>query len=210
MNLIERFKNGGLAVHCDTEEKAKKFIEWCYENGMEWEFESSKPFALTHYASYHNKTTYSFGGNNYLKFGTASWYKEHGYKVVTYDDFMKGVDGMKEFTLDDLRPGKHVVETRDGKKYLVCIANKQLVGVGNGGWIALGRYEQNMQCYGDRSDFDVTMVYEIKHAYYFSKMIADNDDNLILVWEREEVKELTMADIEKLVGCKVKIVKEEC
>ena len=40
---------------------------------------------------------------------------------------------MKEFTLDDLRAGKHVVETRDGKKYLVCIANKQLVGVGNGG-----------------------------------------------------------------------------
>lgn len=117
---------------------------------------------------------------------------------------------MKEFTLDDLKAGKHVVETRDGKKYLVCIANKQLVGVGDGGWIALGRYEQNMQCYGDRNDFDVTRVYEIKHAYYFSKMIASYDDNLILVWEREEVKELTMADIEKLVGCKVKIVKEEC
>lgn len=209
MNLIERFKNYGLAVHCDTEEKAKKFIEWCYENGMEWQLESSKPFALTHYASYHNKTTYSLGGDNYLKFGTASWYKEHGYKVVTYDDFMKGVDGMKEFTLNDLEAGKHVIETRKGDRYLVCTAQEQLVGVGSDGWISLGFFKQNMQCCGT-SDFDIAKVYEIKYACHFSRMLANDNDNLTLVWEREEVKELTMADIEKLVGCKVKIVKEEC
>ena len=35
-----------------------------------------------------------------------------------------------------------------------------------------------------------------------------DSDNITWDWEREEVKEMTVADIEKLVGTKVKIVKE--
>lgn len=29
------------------------------------------------------------------------------------------------------------------------------------------------------------------------------------IWERQEAKEVTMAELEKMFGCKVKIVKEE-
>lgn len=36
-----------------------------------------------------------------------------------------------------------------------------------------------------------------------------NEDRYYWDWKREEVKEVTMAEVEKKFGCKVKIVKEE-
>lgn len=203
MTLVERFKNGDIAVQCDTEEKASNFVSWCFENGIEW-FEGEP--SETCYNKYGDSTCYDCTDGE-LQFSSKTYYMHFTCRwICTYDEFMKEVESMKEFTLNDLEAGKHVIETRYGIKYLVCSTDKGLFGVGNSGCIGLNDFEQNMK-FEKNHNFDIAKVYKIKQCCYFDG-ILDNA-RLILVWEREEVKELTMADIEKLVGCKVKIVKEE-
>ena len=212
MNLVQKLKRGKIAIHCDTEEKAKRFVKWCFKNDMIWKNSDSSE---THYRYYKENTCYTCArdGSDWdfdtflLEFSNKIWYEQHGYKVISFDEFMKEVDGMKEFTLKDLKAGKHVVETSHGKKYLVCLTQSGLVGVNSNGWINFNNYQQDMT-YCHNNIYCIMKVYEIQFGSYFDGLL--DESGLTLVWERkEEVKELTMADIEKLVGCKVKIVKEE-
>ena len=85
---IEKFKNENVAVNCKTEEEARKFIEWCYENGFEWDI--SKP-GVTHFYYYEDKTCYTFNfcDCEHLGYGTKSFHKREGYEVIKYKDFMK-------------------------------------------------------------------------------------------------------------------------
>lgn len=55
------------------------------------------------------------------------------------------------------------------------------------------------------SDNRVIRVYRVTDPHDMSTMAAINDKYLIY---EEQVKEVTMADLEKKYGCKVKIVKE--
>lgn len=38
MNLVERFKTERIAINCETEQEANKFIDWCYDNGLEFNY----------------------------------------------------------------------------------------------------------------------------------------------------------------------------
>ena len=33
---VEIFKEYQIAIRCETEAEAEKFIKWCYENNLEW------------------------------------------------------------------------------------------------------------------------------------------------------------------------------
>lgn len=100
-----------------------------------------------------------------------------------------------------------VVEARDGRRYLgVKTENEGIIFTGVSGWFAAKDREANLLSkYG--KGLDIMKVYEPKYGYYFSEVLNSAST---LIWERkevEEVKEMTVADVEKLVGCKVKVVK---
>lgn len=100
-----------------------------------------------------------------------------------------------------------VVEIRNGQRYL-CVKTTidGIIFTGITGWFAAeDRGADLLSTY--RKDFDIMKVYEPSYASRLSG-IFDNIGSPI--WERkevEEVKEMTIADVEKLVGCKVKVVK---
>ena len=100
-----------------------------------------------------------------------------------------------------------IVEVRNGQRYLgVKTTVDGIIFAGITGWFAAeDRGEDLLSKY--RKDFDIMKVYEPSYASRLSG-IFDNIGSPI--WERkevEEVKEMTIADVEKLVGCKVKVVK---
>lgn len=112
----------------------------------------------------------------------------------------------KEFTKADLKDGM-VVENRLGERKLV-----------------LGSYLMGALTYGDLSeyaetllrkdtfysDLDILKVYDPSPYHTFYDIIYGH--GLTLLWKRDEVenvKEITIADIEEKFGCKVKIVKEK-
>lgn len=91
---IERFRNGKITINCETEEEAKSFIKWCFDNGMCWESGTEDEIFFD---MYKNKTCYSFDfftGDEYLGYDSKSFYKREGYEVIKYKDFM----GVKRIT----------------------------------------------------------------------------------------------------------------
>ena len=56
------------------------------------------------------------------------------------------------------------------------------------------------------AEFDIAKVYE--KTICLLNLEKDLPFEMDILWERSEVKEVTMAEVEEKFGCKVKIVKE--
>lgn len=115
----------------------------------------------------------------------------------------------KEFTKGDLKTGM-IVETREGVKYVVlrnaCTFGDLIVNGKDLYWNELSNYNDELIEHNDYNELDIVKVYKPKHPYAIHTF---EEDKLELIWEREEYKEMTVAEIEKELGYKVKIVKEK-
>ena len=109
-----------------------------------------------------------------------------------------------------------IVELRNGERRFVI--GESLVS-DNGFYSGLDCYDDELNYTGmfsysleSKSKFDIMKVYTPIWAYTnldnFLAMLSP-DFNIRWDWEREEIKEVTMAEVEAVFGCKVKIVKEE-
>ena len=110
----------------------------------------------------------------------------------------------KTFTKSDLK-NRMVVEDRKGrlKIYIDDIL------LGDKTYSLIGDYNEDLM-YGKRSfsELDIVKVYEQVRVCCY--LYGDNLSNLSLIWQREEeVKEVTMAEIEEKFGCKVKIINDK-
>ncbi|WP_300077819.1 hypothetical protein [uncultured Thomasclavelia sp.] len=112
---------------------------------------------------------------------------------------------IKEFTKADLIPGKNIVLLKNGNCCHVGITNKDKIYFMTDTWKrGIDDYTYNLLLQ-DADEFSVDKVYELKEPKSFYGSFDKN--NLILVWEREqEVKELSVEQISKLLGYKVKVV----
>ena len=92
---------------------------------------------------------------------------------------------------NDLVAGKHVIETYGGELYFVC-GNYLLSN--DGEFNRLENYDDDltMQC-DENSYFKIVKVYEIKQSKNLVNLM--NNDNLRLVWERQE----KLTDFEKQI-----------
>ena len=122
----------------------------------------------------------------------------------------------------DLKTGM-IVETRNGREYVVFINTCQpsfcsdrycdkngnialIINRENNLWTSL--YNYNEELYRDNGDksTDIMKVYVPSHPYSFMDITYEKEDRE-LIWEREvPIKEMTMKDLEKHFGCKIKIV----
>lgn len=133
--------------------------------------------------------------------------KEDAGRWDWFEEMVEGkVTGMKK---SDLIAGKHVVETRDGDKYLIFDSKegKFMYGIYDG-FADLKDYDESLKAIYGVQDFDIMKVYELKCQANQNLIKAYCEKYLTLIWERTEPKEMTMAELEKELGYKVKIVKE--
>jgi hypothetical protein len=117
-------------------------------------------------------------------------------------------------TKQDLRTGM-VVELRNGEVYQVFLnaystyENNQtvntLVDLDEAHWETLNNYRDNLT-HVYHSELDVMGVY--KSGFYTDVVKPSNYKSWKYTWVRKETKELTVKEIEKLLGYPVKIVKE--
>lgn len=105
----------------------------------------------------------------------------------------------KEFTKADLKSGM-VVEYRDGKRRLVL--NNRLVG--KDGYYELNMYTEDMKD-KECSERDIMRVFKIVIITTLNRIF--HIENLELIWEREEVKRMTVEEmrqkLEELTGEKI-------
>lgn len=111
----------------------------------------------------------------------------------------KGITALvQEFTKADLR-NRMVLERRDGRRYLVI----DDILMRNIYYSTLSDYDDNLiEIKTKNPQLDIVRVYEEILNYDF----LDYTNNLL--WERKAYKEVTMTEIERKFGCKVKIVNE--
>ena len=107
---------------------------------------------------------------------------------------------MKEFTKADLKD-RMVVELRNGGDYLVV---DELL-LSDSGFMSLSRYKNDLTISDSSAKWDIVKVYDKTNVL----PPFDTFDAPQLLWERKEVKEVTISEIEEKFGCKVKIVKEK-
>ena len=134
--------------------------------------------------------------------------KEDG-GVWYWEDHM--IEGkVTEMTKSGLIAGRHVAETRNGDKYLIFDSEdgKFMYQVDGGGFMDLEGYDEDMLKINKHKIYDIMKVFEVETACNRTGFNREDNRYLALIWEREEPKEMTMAELEEKLGYKVKIVKE--
>lgn len=187
----DEFKEEKFVVLCESEEEAKDFCKQMHEHGMVWGSGNSY-LSRTYYEEYKNKTCYS-GQGGYQSY---DYFEKYRYEILEWSDYMN-----KEFTKADLRDGM-VVKYRNGDKRMVI--NEAMIGVE--GYSDKFHFREDLT-HRVFEDLDIVGVYETKKYGSFAETLSDN--NLILIWERKEPKEMTVEEmkqkLEELTGEQIEV-----
>lgn len=85
---VEKFKSGEIAVNCSTKEESRQFIEWCYLNDIRWTDNNNT--VRTYFYVNKENTCYKFNiASGALFYSSKKFYKNNGYIVITFKEFMK-------------------------------------------------------------------------------------------------------------------------
>lgn len=108
--------------------------------------------------------------------------------------------------LKDLKT-RMVVETRDGKKYLIINRDGKLCGIGMNCYMTLDvgyPHKSNMTWPAD-SNLDIMKVFKPALGS-FNRMLSDERN---CIWKREEVRKMTVSEICKELGYEVEIARDD-
>lgn len=107
---------------------------------------------------------------------------------------------------EDLRSGM-IITDRDGNEYIVFLNTKKhediFVGIKDRCWGELNNYKSDLTNVSSKN-LDIMKVEEISVVYLTNPYKSPTRK---LLWERKEPKEMTVAEIEKILGYSIKIVK---
>lgn len=197
----DKFKNESnkIVVHCRTEEEAKDFCRKMHEQGMRWR-DGESYLECTEYGKYLSETCYT----GYGEFTSYDFYKEHEYIILEWSDYMQ-----KEFTKADLKDWM-VIEQRDKQRYVI-MGEKLLNAIG---FNYMDDIEDDLT---DRKikikDFDIIKVYKLNTKKIYKLGDIFKDENLELIWERNEAKHMTAEEmrvkLEEMTGDKIEPSIEE-
>ena len=189
---IDDYK-GKYAMHCKTEEEAKDFCNHLDKCGRKWCSDLSYLWH-TNWYMYNEDMAYSFNSGEYCH---VDYYQANGYTILEWEDFMKHT-----FTKADLKTGDVILH----KSGDVEIVIKEL-----------GVRVRPIECnrLADIND-------DLTHSFLPSEDIvavrrpnspmdcrfeAFKEKRGTLIYEREEVEEMTLAEVCKLLGKNIKIIK---
>ena len=186
---------GKYAMHCKTKEEAETFCKYLHSIGKCWS--NGKQYnAETRYDYYGEETAYAFNIGQYTY---VDWYRKEGYTILEWSDFMK-------FTKSSLRTGD-VVQRRNGNIEIVNHELGMLI-CKDGGWNDLDDIDEDLTMIGDEKEWDIIEVRRpmAKRDCCFNAM-KYNRHYGTLVYERKEPEEMTLAEVCRLLGKEIKIVK---
>ena len=108
--------------------------------------------------------------------------------------------------LKDLKTGM-VVETREGKKYLIVNRDGKLCGIGMNCYMTLDGEDPHKSDMTWPTDSALDIMKVFKPALRkFSIMLSDERN---CIWDREKVRKMTVSEICKELGYEVEIVRDD-
>ena len=185
---------GEYVMHCKTEEEAKNFCGYLHSVGRKWC--NGEPYTShTNWSVCTKSIIYYFNDGTYGSIGGA---RANGCTILEWSDFMTPT-----FTKADLRTGD-VILRRNGE---VEIVNGELkMFIRQNDWNDFGDIDDDLLSLCGGEGWDIISVRRpIKKKD--CQFDAFNLKYGALVYEREEVEEMTLAEVCKLLGKNIKIVK---
>jgi hypothetical protein len=188
---IDDYK-GNYAMHCKTEKEAEDFYKYLDSVGKRWS-SGDRYTELNYWDDYKEETCYGF---NEGMFGPLSFYKDDGYTILEWSDFIP-----YKFTKSDLKNGD-VILRRNGRVEIVCLETNCLINPRGFNYIS-DINEELKDISGEKYD-----VVAVRRPQKPSDCQFDAFDNKLgeLVYERPEVEEMTLEQVCKALGKQIKIV----
>jgi hypothetical protein len=192
---IDDYK-GKYVMHCKTEEEAKDFCKYLHEHGREW-CTGNSYLKDTNWERYKADMVYEFNSGAY---SNITLYKNHNYTILEWEDFMNST-----FTKADLRTGD-IIKQRNGEIGVVN-RNLEMITCKRGGWLDLDKFNSDLTHHFGK-DYEIVLVRRPK-AKADCNFDAINNEWGTLVYDRERdgVEEMTLAEVCKLLGKNIKIIK---
>lgn len=189
---IDDYK-GNYVMHCKTEEEAKDFCNYLHSVGKRWN-NCTSYLDTTDWSNYKSDTVYYFNQDLYWNIDSA---KRDDYTILEWSDFMN-----KEFTKADLKTGD-VIKRRNGSVEIVNYELKTFIC--KRGWNDLDDIREDLTD-KDCSHYDIIAVRRPRKKGD-CQFDAFGCQHGTLVYERKEVEEMTLAEVCRLLGKEIKIVK---
>lgn len=193
---INNYK-GKYAMHCKTQEEAKDFCNYMHSIGKRWNNVVSY-LDKTEWPLYQTESVYLFNSDLVSNINFA---ERNNYTILEWSDFMN-----KKFTKADLKTGD-VVKFRN-EELGIIILEYDTIACKNGGWISMNGISEDLTSSFYIGKYDIVAVRRPNEnaACCFDAMRA-NSPRGTLVYERKEPEEMTLAEVCKLLGKEIKIVK---
>lgn len=93
----DRFKNGEIAVHCDTEEKANDFLKECDENNIKWNGYKRATEGSNCWRVREENTAYGCIRFRSLGYADCEFYRNKGMEIIKWE-----VKEMKKLTFKEV------------------------------------------------------------------------------------------------------------
>ena len=178
---------GKYVMHCKTQAELNDFFAYLKANAL--------PTPYHNGSCYYGKNVYYF--NRPVCWSSIEYAKQTGYTILEWEDFMNNT-----FTKAELKTGD-IIKQRDG---MVSIVNADFnMAITQNGWINLSYYNDDLTSTHNK-DFDIIAVRRPEHPGECQFNAFDLKFG-ILIYEQEEVEEMTLAQVCELLGKNIKIVK---
>lgn len=208
--ITDEYPNPPKRISILMEPSSKKSIKEYFKNVLKrkeqkvMKFKVGDKVRIKKPGGYHNNMVAVITKINYESITGNRGYQIHinGFpspnSFVWIDDELELIENAT-FTKADLKDGM-VVEIRNGEKYFLCAGTLMSENL----YTIVKRFRNDLTHESYR-DIDIMKVYKTSGCL-FSNVFANS--NLTLIWERKEepYKEMTVEEIEKQLGHKVKIV----
>lgn len=190
---LDNYK-GKYVMHCKTEEEANDFCKYLHEHGRTW-CTGEYYVDSNCWHSHGDETAYNFNEGTYCDI---YYYKTTNYTILEWEDFMNHT-----FTKENLKTGD-IIKLSDGR---IGVVNRHLEMIicKDGGWIDLDRVRSDLT-HQWSNEFDIVLIRrpKVKAECNFD---AIKQEWGALVYERQEVEEMTLEQVCKLLGKEIKIIK---
>lgn len=192
---IDKYK-GNFVMHCKTVEEAESFCNYLSEHGRRW-CDGCSYKLITEWYTCCEDTVYYFNEGLVNRIDLV----HNNYTILEWEDFMKHT-----FTKAGLKAGD-IIQQRNGATRIIMKYGDDNHGVlvGRSDTTNLDDYREDLSHNSDKH-FDIVAIRRPTKAkdvcfqafrYYYGA----------LIYEREEVEEMTLAEVCKLLGKNIKIIK---
>lgn len=186
---IDDYK-GNYAIHCKNQTELDNFIAYLKADGH------SDKVPYHHGSCYYGENVYYF---NQKTWSSMKYAKNINYKILEWSDFMN-----EKFTKADLRTGD-VVKFRNGE---IGIVNGELrTIIMRDKFAIIHHFTEDLMYDGMNSKGEDIVAVRRPESVYHCQFCAFEKEYGTLVYERKEVEEMTLAEVCKLLGKEIKIVK---